>query len=66
MSVDHFWNVDWQGKPKYSGKTRPSATSSITYNLAWDSNPGRGFGSPSLTAYAVERPMMPCSLVDIY
>jgi hypothetical protein len=25
-----WWNEDWQGKPKYSEKTRPSATLSTT------------------------------------
>jgi hypothetical protein len=36
-----WWNDDWQGKPKYSEKTCPSATLSTT-NLTWpdlDSNP---------------------------
>jgi hypothetical protein len=26
----NWWNEDWQGKPKYSEKTRPSATLSTT------------------------------------
>jgi hypothetical protein len=29
-----WWNEDWQGKPKYSEKTRPSATLSTT-NPTW-------------------------------
>jgi hypothetical protein len=38
----NWWNIDWQGKPKYSEKTCPSATLSIT-NPTWldpSSNPG--------------------------
>jgi hypothetical protein len=41
-----WWNEDWQGKPKYSEKTRPSATLSIT-NHTWldpGTNPGRRGG----------------------
>jgi hypothetical protein len=40
------WNKDWQGKPKYSEKTCPSATLSAT-NPIWPdpgSNPGRRGG----------------------
>jgi hypothetical protein len=40
---------NWQGKPKYSEKTRPSATLSTT-NLTWPdpgSNPGRRGGKPA-------------------
>jgi hypothetical protein len=43
-----WWNEDWQGKPKYSEKTCPSATLSTT-NLTWpdpDLNPGRRGGKP--------------------
>jgi hypothetical protein len=29
MIVESRWNVDWQGKPKFSEKTCPSATKSI-------------------------------------
>jgi hypothetical protein len=45
----NWWNEDWQGKPKYSEKTCPSATLSTT-NPAWpdpDSNPGRRGGKPA-------------------
>jgi hypothetical protein len=41
-----LWNEDWQGKPKYSEKTCPSATLSTT-NPTWPdpgSNPGRRGG----------------------
>jgi hypothetical protein len=41
-----WWNENWQGKPMYSEKTCPSATSS-TINLTWPdsgSNPGRRGG----------------------
>jgi hypothetical protein len=43
------WNENWQGGPKYSEKTGPSATLSIT-NPTWSdlgSNPGRRRGKPA-------------------
>jgi hypothetical protein len=43
------WNENWQGKPKYSKKTFPSATLSTT-NPIWPdlgSNPGRYGGKPA-------------------
>jgi hypothetical protein len=46
------WNENWQGKPKYSEKTCPSATLSI--NPTWPdlgSNPGRRGGKPATCAY---------------
>jgi hypothetical protein len=45
----NWWNEDWQGKPKYSEKTCPSATVSTT-NPTWpdpESNPGRRGGKPA-------------------
>jgi hypothetical protein len=44
-----WWNEDWQGKPKYLEKTRPSATLSTT-NPTWPdlgSNPGSCGGKPA-------------------
>jgi hypothetical protein len=44
-----WWNEDWQGEPKYSEKTYPSATLSTT-NLTWPdpgSNPGRRGRKPA-------------------
>jgi hypothetical protein len=44
-----WWNEDWQGKPKYSEKTLPSATL-FTTNSTWPdqgSNPGRHGGKPA-------------------
>jgi hypothetical protein len=44
-----WWNEDWQGKPKYSEKTCPSATLATT-NPTWpdpDSNTGRRRGKPA-------------------
>jgi hypothetical protein len=38
-----LWNEDWQGKPKYSEKTCPSATLSITTNPTWP-DPGSNSG----------------------
>jgi hypothetical protein len=43
------WNEDWQGKPKYSENTCPSATLSTT-NPTWPDpglNPGRHGGKPA-------------------
>jgi hypothetical protein len=43
------WNANWQGKPKYSEKTCPSATFSPT-NLTWPdpvSNPGHRGWKPA-------------------
>jgi hypothetical protein len=65
-----WWNENWQGKPKYSEKSRPSATL-FTTNPTWldlGSNPGRG----RLTTWAMARliyeylhrvnsPLTPCS-----
>jgi hypothetical protein len=45
----NWWNEDWQGKPKYSEKTCPSATLSTT-NPTWPdpgSYPGRRDGKPA-------------------
>jgi hypothetical protein len=45
----NWWNEDWQGKPKYSEKTFPSATLSTT-NPTWPdpgSNPARRCGKPA-------------------
>jgi hypothetical protein len=40
----NWWNEDWQGKPKYSEKTCPCATSSTT-NPTWP-DPGCHGGKP--------------------
>jgi hypothetical protein len=48
MIVEWWKNENWQGKPKYSEKTCPGATSSTT-NPTWPdlwSNPGRCGGKP--------------------
>jgi hypothetical protein len=45
----NWWNKDWQGKPKYSEKTCPSATLCTT-NPTWldpGLNPGRRGGKPA-------------------
>jgi hypothetical protein len=45
----NWWNEDWQGKPKYSEKTCPSATLSTT-NSTWldpGLNQGRRGGKPA-------------------
>jgi hypothetical protein len=45
----NWWNKDWQGKPKYSEKTCPSATLSATNptRLYLGLNPGRHGGKPA-------------------
>jgi hypothetical protein len=45
----NWWYEDWQGKPKYSEKTCPSATLSTTNPTRPDpgSNPGRRSGKPA-------------------
>jgi hypothetical protein len=45
----NWWNENWQGKPKYSEKTYPSATLSTTKSHMTDpvSNPDRSSGKPA-------------------
>jgi hypothetical protein len=45
----NWWNENWQGKPKYSAKTCPSATLSTTNPTRLDPglNPGRRGGKPA-------------------
>jgi hypothetical protein len=55
----NWWNEDWQGKPKYSVKTCPSATLSTTKSHM--TSPGleprtATVGSQWLTAWAMARP----------
>jgi hypothetical protein len=55
----NWWNEDWQGKPKYLEKTRPSAKVSTT-NPTWPdpgSNTGRCGGKPATNrlSYAAAR-----------
>jgi hypothetical protein len=55
------WNENWQGKPKYSEKTCPSATFSTT-NPTWpdltrDRTRAAAMGSRRLTAWAMARPI---------
>jgi hypothetical protein len=55
------WNANWQGKPKYSEKTCPTATLSIT-NTTWPylgSNPGRRGGKTATNRLSYARPT-PC------
>jgi hypothetical protein len=63
-----WWNENWQGKPKYTEKTCPSATLSTT-NHTWPdlgSNPGRRGGNPASNrlsygaAYAEELQSLIC------
>jgi hypothetical protein len=52
------WNVDWQGKPKFSEKTCPSATF-VHYKIPHDQtrvwNRAAAVGSRRLTAWAMAR-----------
>jgi hypothetical protein len=52
----NWWNEDWQGKPKYSEKTRPSATLSTRAAV----------GNQRLTAWAMARPFQPAFLILLY
>jgi hypothetical protein len=55
-----WWYEDWQGKLKYSVKTCPSATLSIT-NPTWPdpgSNPGLRGGKPATNRLTMARPML--------
>jgi hypothetical protein len=55
VRMENFrWNENWQGKPKYSGKTCPSATL-FTTNPTWPdpgSNPGRRGGKPATNRWS--------------
>jgi hypothetical protein len=54
-----WWNEDWQGKPKYSEKTCPSATLSAT-DPTYQSRArtrAAAVGSQRLTAWAMARPL---------
>jgi hypothetical protein len=54
-----WWNDDWQGKTKYSEKTRPSAALSTT-NSTWPDRArtrAAAVASQRLTAFAMARPL---------
>jgi hypothetical protein len=54
----NWWNENWQGKPRYSEKTCPSANLSTT-NPTWPDRArtrAAAVGSQRLTAWAMERP----------
>jgi hypothetical protein len=57
----NWWNEDWQGKPKYSEKTCPSATLSTTNPTCLDPglNPGPRGGTPATNrlSYGAATPM---------
>jgi hypothetical protein len=60
------WNENWQGKPKYSEETSPSATLSTT-DPTWPdlgSNPGRRGGKPATIAWPMARSTH-CNLVRV-
>jgi hypothetical protein len=50
MNMEQLMDEIWQGKPKYSEKTCPSATLSTTNPTRHDlgSNPGRRYGKPAI------------------
>jgi hypothetical protein len=54
-----WWNEDWQGKPKYSEETCPSATLSTTNPTRPDpgSNPGRRDGKPATNRLSYDAAM---------
>jgi hypothetical protein len=61
----NWWNEDWQGKPKYSEKTWPSATLSTINPTCLDpgSNPGRR-GGKSATNRLSYFAALNCTYVD--
>jgi hypothetical protein len=56
------WNVDWQGKPKFSEKTCPGATF-VQHKIPHDQTRvwtrAAAVGSRRLTAWAMARPLRP-------
>jgi hypothetical protein len=52
----NWWNEDWQGKPKYSEKTCPSPSPTLsTTNSTWPDpglNPGRRSGKPATNLFS--------------
>jgi hypothetical protein len=60
----NWWNENWQGKPKYSEKTYPSATSSTTDPTWLDlgSNLGRCGGKPAANPLSCGRTTSFCLL----
>jgi hypothetical protein len=64
------WNEDWQGKPKYSEKTCPSATLSTTNPTRPDqgSNTGRRGGKPATNrlSYGAANVVIKCMWVDLW
>jgi hypothetical protein len=62
----NWWNEDWQGKPKYSEKTCPNATSSTT-NATWldlGSNPGHRSGKPTTNRLSYGTALQMCVSCD--
>jgi hypothetical protein len=55
----NWWNENWQGKPKYSEKTCPSAILSTT-NPTWP-DPGRRGGKPATNRWSYGA-ASPCSI----
>jgi hypothetical protein len=53
------WNENWQGRPKFSEKTCPSAILSIPspIDLTWARTRAHAVGSRWLTAWATARPL---------
>jgi hypothetical protein len=58
MIVESRWNEDWQGKPKYSDKTCPSAICppQIPHDQTRARTRAAAVGSQRLTAWATARP----------
>jgi hypothetical protein len=71
LSTRWWWlwrNANWQGKPKYSEKTCPSATLSTT-NTTWPdpgSNPGRHGGKPATNRLSYGTASIDCKLNNIH
>jgi hypothetical protein len=56
----NWWNEDWQGKPKYSEKTRPAPL--CPPQIPLDQSPGRRGGRPSTNRLSYSATLYPVSL----
>jgi predicted Kef-type K+ transport protein len=56
-------NVDWQGKPKFSEKTCPSATF-VHHKIPHDQNRAAAVGSRQLTALAALAMALPVNAMN--
>jgi hypothetical protein len=63
-----WWNEDWQGKPKFSEKTCPSAALSTT-NPTWPdpgANPGHRGGKPATNRLSYGAAFLPFNILTFF